>query len=84
MRDGFQVFPQKVAPEIAAEIAPDRVNVVRVVLRVVVLDEEGRTLHPVVMLLAPFGLTRPRKPDLVDARFLDPRHAVRCDVGGHR
>jgi hypothetical protein len=38
VNDFLQVFPQDVPPEVAAEIPPDRVNVVPVVLRVVILD----------------------------------------------
>ena len=61
VRDRFQVFSQQVSPEVPVEIAPHRVDVVAVVLRVVVLDEERRALHPVVVLLAALGLAGPRE-----------------------
>jgi hypothetical protein len=38
------VFPEQVDPEISLEIAPDGMDVVRVVLGVVVLDQKGRPL----------------------------------------
>src|SRR2546428_229096 len=47
VRDGFEVFPQQIAPKVAVEVPPNRVDVVAVVLRVVVLDEEGRPLDSV-------------------------------------
>ncbi len=49
---GPDVLAQQVAAEIILEIAPDGMHVVAIVLRVVELDEEGRPLHAVVVLLA--------------------------------
>src|SRR5438094_829967 len=43
--------PQRVVAEVVRKIAPDRVDVVRVVLRVVEFEEEARALHAVVMAL---------------------------------
>src|SRR5471030_2919047 len=59
VRDRSKMFAQEVAPEVSVEIAPDRVDVVAVVLRVVVLHEKRRALNPVVVLLTPLGLARP-------------------------
>src|SRR5262245_26365636 len=46
------MHPKQVKAEIAIVIAPDRVDVIGVVLGVVILDEERRTLDAIV-----FGLT---------------------------
>ena len=67
VRERLEVFAQQVSPEVAVEVAPHRVDVVAVVLGVVVFDEEGRTLDPVVVLLAAFGLAGPREANLLDA-----------------
>src|SRR5687768_15018488 len=40
-----QVLAQQIAAEVAVEVAPHRVDVVAVVLRVVELDDERRALH---------------------------------------
>ena len=69
----LQVLAQQVAPEVAVEVAPHRVDVVAVVLGVVVLDQERRALDPVVVLLAALGLAGPREADLLDAGLLQPR-----------
>src|SRR5207302_1242188 len=72
VRRRLEVLPQEVAPEVAVEVPPDRVNVVAVVLRVVVFDEERRPLNAVVVLLPALGLARPRERDLADACLLQP------------
>src|SRR5256885_13309987 len=43
------LFRSDVIAEIMFKVAPDRMDVVRVVLRVVVFHQKCRTLHPVVM-----------------------------------
>ena len=43
------MLAQQVTPEIPVEIAPHRVDVIVVVLRIVVLDEERRPLNAVVV-----------------------------------
>src|SRR6185295_86657 len=45
VRDRSKVLAQQIAPEVPVEVAPHGMNVVPVVLRVVVLDEEGRSLN---------------------------------------
>src|SRR5206468_12796877 len=76
VRRRLQVLAKEVAPEVAVEVAPHRVNVVAVVLRVVVLDEERRSLHAVVVLLPALGLAGPGERDLLGAGFLQARHAI--------
>ena len=58
-------------------------NVVAVVLRVVVLDQERRALHAVVVLLPLLGLARPGERDVVEAGLLQLLHPLGGDVGGH-
>ena len=52
---------QKIAAEVAVGVAPDGVQVVHVVLRVVVLDEECWSLKPVVVRLAALCFAGPRE-----------------------
>src|SRR6185436_6307825 len=68
-----EMLPQQVSHEVAIEVAPHRVDVVAVVLGVVVLHEEGRTLHAVVVLFPALGFTRPCEADLLDARLFQTR-----------
>src|SRR5690242_19408412 len=56
MRGAGQMLAQEIAAEDAVEVAPDRVDVVGVVLGVVELDQERRALHAVIVLLAAFEL----------------------------
>src|SRR5207249_2758271 len=49
MRYALVMFAQQVVSEIVFKIAPDSVNVVRVVLRIVVFHQESRALHAIVM-----------------------------------
>src|SRR5690606_14001882 len=67
---GLIVLAQQVAAEVAVEIPPDRVDVVRPVLRVRVFEEEGRALHAVVVRLALLDAAEPGEDDLVEARLL--------------
>src|SRR4029077_1493037 len=86
VRSGLQMLAQQIAAEVAVEVAPHGVDVVPVVLRVVVLDEERRALDPVVVLLSALGLTRPGKRDLLDAGLAQARRSIggdfRCHVAG--
>src|SRR5262245_4509649 len=79
----LEVLAQDVSSEVAVEIPPDRVNVVAVVLGVVVLDQERRALHAVIVLLALLGLAEPGKPHLVQPGTLDLADALGRDVAFH-
>src|SRR5262245_36903835 len=61
------VLGEQIMAEIIFEIAPHAVDVVRLVLRVVELDHEGRPLDAVVMSLARLESTRPGEADLIEA-----------------
>src|SRR6266540_1373562 len=61
------MLAQQILAEIAVEIAPDRVYVIGVVLRVVVFDQKRRALHPVVMRIAFVDAARPAEIYLVEA-----------------
>src|SRR3982074_3285292 len=58
-------------------------NVIAVVLRVVVLNEERRALDPVVMLLAALGLAGPGEADLIDAGLLQAGQSIGRNVRCH-
>src|SRR6266567_532262 len=64
------MFFQQVQAEIAFDIAPDRVDVVGAVLRVVVLDEKHGRLDAIVMRLSHCLAARPRKIQIATG-FLD-------------
>ena len=65
-------FAQQIAAEIAGGVSPDGVEVVHVVLRVVVLDEEGRALEAVVVRAAALCLAGPGEVHAVGAGVCDP------------
>src|ERR1700704_2775597 len=67
MRNRLEMLAQQIPPEVAFEIAPDRVDVVAVVLGVVELDEERRTLHAIVVLLPALRFTGPGERHLLRA-----------------
>src|SRR5215472_13760998 len=69
---GAIVLAQQVAPEIAVKPAPDRVDVVAAILRVVVFDEEAGALDAVVVRLTMERAARPGESDLADVGGADP------------
>src|SRR5438552_9551915 len=60
-----EVNPEQVGPEVTVEVAPDGVDVVGIVLRVVVLDQERRPLDTVVVRLPACDPARPREMHLL-------------------
>jgi hypothetical protein len=79
VRRGGVVFAGQVLTEVSVEIPPDGVDVIGVVLRVVVLDQEGRPLDPVIVPLAGGLTASPRETNLVKSRLLDS-----CEVLGDK
>src|SRR6267378_826866 len=77
---------KQVRAKIAVEIPPDRMNVIGVILYVVVLDEEGWPLNPVVVRLPMLKTTGPGKVYVVESRrpqFLHPCGGnIRSHVSG--
>ena len=55
------VLSEKILPEIAIEVTPHGVNVIALVLGLVVLDQEQRGLHPVVVRIARLDAARHAK-----------------------
>src|SRR5215471_7982661 len=53
------VQSQQIGSEVAGEVPPDRMDVIGVILGVVVLDQEGRTLDAIVVRLT---AVRPASP----------------------
>src|ERR1043166_892792 len=66
------VFSQQILAEIALKIAPDRMNVVGIVLRIVVLEQKCWTLDAIIMWLPFFRAARPAKVNLIETSFVDP------------
>ena len=74
------VRPEEIRAEPVPRIVPDGVDVVGVVLRVVVLDEEAGSLNPVVMGLAAFDRAGPCERDLTEIGAFE----ARASLGGER
>ena len=64
------VFLQQVQAEIAVKVAPNGMNVIGVILRVVELDQKLRRLDTIVVGLARLLAARPREVDVI-AGLLD-------------
>jgi hypothetical protein len=62
------VRPERIEAEVALRIVPHRVDVVRVVLRVVVLDEQRRPVEAVVVRTLRVDRARPREVDPLELR----------------
>ena len=77
------VAAQHVVAEIIRQITPHRVDVVPSTLGAVVLDQEGWSLHTVVVQLASVGSPRPSKADVVETGAVDLGHPFGSDVVGH-
>src|SRR5262249_54189233 len=84
MSHALEVLAQQIAPEVAVEIAPDRMNMVGVVLRIVIFDQKCRPLDPVIVRFAMFRLAGPAKRDLLHAGSTDLRLAIFSEIAGHR
>ncbi len=78
MRGILVVVCQKVFAEVAVEVAPGAVNVVGVVLRIVVFDEERAALHAVVVAFAFLQTAHPSEFNLVEARLTDFLEPLAC------
>src|SRR5688572_16996242 len=77
------VLAKQVTPEITVEVAPDRVNVVGLVLGVVVFDQERWALYSIVVRLADLDLAGPGERDLPKVRTLETASALRGDLRRH-
>src|SRR5712691_11155607 len=66
------VGAEQVGAEVAGRIVPHGMDVVGVVLRVVELDQHGRSVDPVVMAVAQIDRPRPGEVQPLGARLADP------------
>src|SRR5207245_1292466 len=66
------MLPKQVISEIALQITPDRVNVVRIVLCIVVFHQKGRALHAIVMAFLRLEAPRPGEIEAFCSALLDP------------
>src|SRR6185312_1345056 len=69
---GGVVLFEKIAAKVVGEIAPHRMDVVAVALRLIEFHEEVGGLDPVIVGLEAFGASSPREPD-IGAGFFDLR-----------
>jgi len=76
------VLVEQVFAEVAGKVAPDRVNVVSVVRRVIQFGEERRSLNAVVVRVAPVDTARPGKID-IKADMVDLRESAFGELIGH-
>lgn len=65
----FVMQPQNIQTEIALQVAPDGMNMIGIVLGVVILDEEKRTVEAVIMRLVHLLGTCPGEVDGVQVRI---------------
>ena len=65
MRGLFVMAAQEVVAKIVFKIAPHAVDVVGIVLGIVVFEQEGRSLHPIVVAFPAFYATRPGELQIV-------------------
>ena len=79
----FVVVPQKIFTPIVPQISPDRMDVIRVVLSVVILDKETGAMDSVIVGPFPLPRPRPRKMDRFFPFLLHPVHAAGCKVFRH-
>lgn len=68
---GTVMLLEKIAPEVALELPPDRMDVIRILADTVVLDEELRALDPVVVSLFRLGRSHPGEMNLVETGLPD-------------
>src|SRR5207244_11317778 len=71
MRLLLVMLAEQVLAKISLEIPPDRVDVVVVILRVVVFEQERRPLDPIIMTLSLLNPSRPGKQDFTLAGLSD-------------
>src|SRR5215207_11747819 len=77
------VLGEQIAAEVVAQVAPHGVDVIRVGLLVVVLDEDRRSMDAIIVRLANLGAARPGEAQLAESTVLDVSHRVRARGGRH-
>ena len=65
---------EEIVSPIVSQISPDGVGVVCVVLGVVVLHQEARSVQSIIVRLSPFRCTGPGKMNVFFPFFLNPVH----------
>src|ERR1700757_4030030 len=66
---GLVMLLEQVLAEVAGHLAPDGMNMICVILRVIQLDQERRRLNPVIVRVAPASSPRPCGVD-ISSRFI--------------
>src|SRR3954447_2717778 len=81
MRGLLVMFAKQVFTEITLEVTPDSMDVIGVVLGVVVLEQESRTLDTIIVRIPLFGSARPTEIDFIESCFLDAGEIFTGEVG---
>ena len=71
---------QQVTSKVVVEVSPDGVDMVRIVLGVVILEQERGSMDPVVMALTALSGACPSKTDFAAARGVDFGEVGDCEV----
>ena len=71
---------QQVTSKVIVEVSPNGVNMVRIVLSVVILEQERRSMDPVVMALTALSGACPSKADLAATRGVYFGEVGDCEV----
>ena len=71
---------QQVTSKVVVEVSPDGVDMVRIVLGVVILEQERRSMDPVVMALTALSGACPSKADLAATRRVYLGEVGDCEV----
>src|SRR5262249_41423248 len=75
--------PQQVRSEIAVEVTPHRMDMVCLILRVIVLYQEGRPLDAIIVRLARLRTASPGERDISKLSSSEPLHSRRRDFRRH-
>jgi hypothetical protein len=77
------VVDQELVAEVVPVVAPDRVDVVARIDRVVELDQDLTSLDPLVVGRPLLQAAGPAEPQVLESVVLDPLHVGGGDLVGH-
>src|ERR1700757_5044790 len=79
---GLVMLLEQVLAEVAGHLAPDGMNMICVILRVIQLDQERRRLNPVIVRGAPASSPRPCEVD-ISSRLINLGYSLFSEFVGH-
>ena len=74
------MFSEHIVSEVIFGVAKNRVNVIRLILPVVILNDEAAAMNAIVVILAGLCAASPRKVEVVQPLLLDGVQLVLSDV----